>query len=200
MILDSFALFVITDPLLFLKTVRDESGVQARLDDSIYSEMRRVVGQYDFDNIVSEKREEIFEEVTRSSQAKAMELSIEIKTVRMKRVSVPEENLRKIYDSMIAERQRQAALYRAEMQREAQRIKSEAEKRRTIILAEAYRKAKELKGQGEAEAGRIIQSALSANPEFYQFIKSLEVYKKTIPGNTIIITPDSEIFKYLRSK
>jgi len=200
MILDSFVLFVITDPLLFLKTVRDESGVQARLDDSIYSEMRRVVGQYDFDNIVSEKREEIFEEVTRSSQAKAMELSIEIKTVRMKRVSVPEENLRKIYDSMIAERQRQAALYRAEMQREAQRIKSEAEKRRTIILAEAYRKAKELKGQGEAEAGRIIQSALSANPEFYQFIKSLEVYKKTIPGNTIIITPDSEIFKYLRSK
>lgn len=200
MILDSFALFRISDPLLFLKTVRDENGAQARLDDIIYSEMRRVVGQYDFDDIVSGRREQVFDEVTKASQTKADELGIEINTVRMKRVSVPQENLRKIYDSMIAERQRQAALYRAEGQREAQRIRSEAEKKRTIILATAYRKAQELRGSGEAEAGRILQSALSSNPEFYQFLKSLEVYKKALPGNVLIITPDSEIFKYLRGK
>jgi membrane protease subunit HflC len=200
MILDSFALFRIADPVLFLKTVRNEIGAQARLDDIIYSEMRRIVGQYDFDDIVSIKREEVFEEVTKSSQEKAKELGIEISTVRMKRVSVPEENLRKIYDSMIAERERQAALYRAEGQREAQRIKSEAEKKKVVILSEAYRKAQELKGSGEAEASRILQSALSSNPEFYQFLKSLEIYKKTLPGNVLIITPDSEIFKYLRSK
>ncbi|PNV80384.1 MAG: protease modulator HflC [Dictyoglomus turgidum] len=200
MILDSFALFKISDPILFLKTVRNEIGAQARLDDIIYSEMRRVVGQYDFDDIVSIKREEVFEEVTKSSQEKAKELGIEISTVRMKRVSVPEENLRKIYDSMIAERERQAALYRAEGQREAQRIKSEAEKKRVVILSKAYRKAQELRGSGEAEAGRILQNALSSNPEFYQFLKSLEVYKKTLPGNVLIITPDSEIFKYLRNK
>jgi membrane protease subunit HflC len=200
MILDSFALFRIADPVLFLKTVRNQIGAQARLDDIIYSEMRRIVGQYDFDDIVSIKREEVFEEVTKSSQEKAKELGIEISTVRMKRVSVPEENLRKIYDSMIAERERQAALYRAEGQREAQRIKSEAEKKKVVILSEAYRKAQELKGSGEAEASRILQSALSSNPEFYQFLKSLEIYKKTLPGNVLIITPDSEIFKYLRSK
>uniref|UniRef100_A0A7C3RLN1 Protein HflC n=1 Tax=Dictyoglomus thermophilum TaxID=14 RepID=A0A7C3RLN1_DICTH len=200
MILDSFALFRIADPVLFLKTVRNEIGAQARLDDIIYSEMRRIVGQYDFDDIVSIKREEVFEEVTKSSQEKAKELGIEISTVRMKRVSVPEENLRKIYDSMIAERERQAALYRAEGQREAQRIKSEAEKKKVVILSEAYRKAQELKGSGESEASRILQSALSSNPEFYQFLKSLEIYKKTLPGNVLIITPDSEIFKYLRSK
>jgi membrane protease subunit HflC len=200
MILDSFALFRIADPVLFLKTVRNEIGAQARLDDIIYSEMRRIVGQYDFDDIVSIKREEVFEEVTKSSQEKAKELGIEISTVRMKRVSVPEENLRKIYDSMIAERERQAALYRAEGQREAQRIKSEAEKKKVVILSEAYRKAQELKGSGEAEASRILQSALSSNPEFYQFLKSLEIYKKTLPGNVLIITPDSEVFKYLRSK
>jgi membrane protease subunit HflC len=200
MILDTFALFRIVDPLLFYKTVRDEYGAQARLDDIIYSEMRKVVGQYDFDEIVSGKREDVFEQVTKFSQIKANELGLEITTVRMKRVSVPQENLRKIYDSMIAERQRQAALYRAEGQREAQRIKSLAEKQRTIILASAYRKAQELRGSGEAEAGRIIQSALAGNPEFYQFLRSLEVYKKTLPGSVIIITPDSEVFKYLRGK
>jgi membrane protease subunit HflC len=200
MILDSFVLFRIADPVLFLKTVRNEIGAQARLDDIIYSEMRRIVGQYDFDDIVSIKREEVFEEVTKSSQEKAKELGIEISTVRMKRLSVPKENLRKIYDSMIAERERQAALYRAEGQREAQRIKSEAEKKKVVILSEAYRKAQELKGSGEAEASRILQSALSSNPEFYQFLKSLEIYKKTLPGNVLIITPDSEVFKYLRSK
>ncbi len=200
MILDSFALFRIYDPVLFLKTVRNELGAQARLDDIIYSEMRRVVGQYDFDDIVSKKREEVFEEITISSREKAKELGIEISTVRMKRVSVPAENLKKIYDSMTAERQRQAALYRAEGQREAQRIKSEAEKKRVIILSEAYRKAQELKGKGEAEASRILQTALSSDPEFYQFLKTLELYKSTLPGNVLIITPDSELFKYLRRK
>ncbi|MEN2983887.1 MAG: protease modulator HflC [Dictyoglomaceae bacterium] len=200
MILDSFALFRISDPLLFLKTVRDEAGAQARLDDIIYSEMRRVVGQYDFDDIVSGRREEVFEEVTKASQVKAKELGIEINTVRMKRVTVPQENLMKIYDSMIAERQRQASLYRAEGQREAQRIKSEAEKKKVIILASAYRRAQELKGEGESEAGKILQSALSANPEFYQFLRTLEVYKKALPGNVLIITPESEIFKYLKGK
>lgn len=200
MILDSFALFRIYDPVLFLKTVRNELGAQARLDDIIYSEMRRVVGQYDFDDIVSKKREEVFEEVTKASREKSKELGIEINTVRMKRVSVPAENLKKIYDSMIAERQRQAALYRAEGQREAQRIRSEAEKKKVVILSEAYRKAQEIKGSGEAEAGRILQSALSSDPEFYQFLKTLELYKNTLPGNIIIITPDSELFKYLRKK
>ncbi|PNV79263.1 MAG: protease modulator HflC [Dictyoglomus turgidum] len=200
MILDSFALFKIYDPILFLKTVRNELGAQARLDDIIYSEMRRVVGQYDFDDIVSKKREEVFEEITISSREKAKELGIEISIVRMKRVSVPAENLKKIYDSMTAERQRQAALYRAEGQREAQRIKSEAEKKRVIILSEAYRKAQELKGKGEAEASKILQTALSSDPEFYQFLKTLELYKSTLPGNVLIITPDSELFKYLRKK
>ncbi|MCX7720570.1 MAG: protease modulator HflC [Dictyoglomus thermophilum] len=200
MILDSFALFRINDPILFLKTVRNEIGAQARLDDIIYSEMRRVVGQYDFDDIVSKKREEVFEEITTSSREKAKELGIEISTVRMKRVSVPAENLKKIYDSMIAERQRQAALYRAEGQREAQRIKSEAEKKKVIILSEAYRRAQEMKGRGEAEASRILQTALSSDPEFYQFLKTLELYKSTLPGNVLIITPDSELFRYLRRK
>lgn len=200
MILDSFALFRIYDPVLFLKTVRNEIGAQARLDDIIYSEMRRVVGQYDFDDIVSKKREEVFEEVTKASREKSKELGIEINTVRMKRVSVPTENLKKIYDSMIAERQRQAALYRAEGQREAQRIRSEAEKKKVVILSEAYRKAQEIKGSGEAEASRILQSALSSDPEFYQFLKTLELYKSTLPGNVIIITPESELFKYLRKK
>ncbi len=200
LILDSFSLFRILDPLLFLKTVRDETGAQARLDDIIYSEMRRVVGQYDFDDIVSGRREEVFEEVTKTSQLKARELGIEIHTVRMKRITVPQENLRKIYDSMIAERQRQASLYRAEGQREAQRIKSEAEKKKVIILASAYKRAQELKGKGEAEAGKILQSVLSTNPEFYQFLRTLEVYKRALPGNVLIITPDSEIFRYLRGK
>ncbi|ACI19936.1 protease modulator HflC [Dictyoglomus thermophilum] len=200
MILDSFALFRINDPILFLKTVRNEIGAQARLDDIIYSEMRRVVGQYDFDDIVSKKREEVFEEITTSSREKARELGIEISTVRMKRVSVPAENLKKIYDSMIAERQRQAALYRAEGQREAQRIKSEAEKKKVIILSEAYRRAQEMKGRGEAEASRILQTALSSDPEFYQFLKTLDLYKSTLPGNVLIITPDSELFRYLRKK
>ncbi len=200
MVLDSFALFRIYDPVLFLKTVRNETGAQARLDDIIYSEMRRVVGQYDFEDIVSKKREEVFEEVTNSSKEKAKELGIEINTVRMKKVSVPAENLRKIYDSMIAERQRQAALYRAEGQREAQRIRSEAEKKKVVILSEAYRKAQEIRGSGEAEASRILQIALSSDPEFYQFLKTLDLYKNTLPGNVLIVTPDSELFKYLRKK
>ncbi len=102
---------------------------------------------------------------------------------------------------MQAERERQAKQYRAEGEEEAQKIRSEAEKDKQIILAEAYKTAQEIRGDGEARAYKTYATAYEQGPEFFEFIRTMEAYKKTFDNNTtLVLSPDSEFLKYLKKR
>ena len=179
-VIDNYARWRIIDPLLFLQTVQDEKGAQARLDDIIYSEIRERLGQYTFLDIIAFKRDEIMETVTRESWEKTKKFGIEIVDVRIKRAELPKENEENVYRRMEAERHQQAKKYRAEGQEKALEITSQAEKERTVILAEAYEKAESIKGEGDAKALKIYADAYNRDPEFYKFTRTLSAYD-TIP-------------------
>ena len=99
---------------------------------------------------------------------------------------------------MSAEREQMAQKYRAEGSEEASKIRADAEKEQQLILAEAYKQVQQLKGEGDAEAIRIYGEAFQKDPDFYEFIRTLETYEKTIDGNTTLILPSTaEILKYL---
>ena len=99
---------------------------------------------------------------------------------------------------MQTERARQAKQYRSEGQEEALKIRSTADRERTIILAEAQRKALTLQGEGDAQAVAIFAQSLAQAPEFYEFQKSLEIYKNGMKDNTRLIIPlNSPLFKYM---
>ncbi len=198
LIVDNYARWKIKDPLLFLQTVRDLIGAQARLDDIIYSELRVDLGLYEMSEIVSEKRDFIMKKVTEISDEKANTYGIEIVDVRIKRVDLPPENEKYIFDRMRAERERIAKQYRAEGQEESAKIIADTEKEKTIILAEAYKTAQILKGEGDAEAIKIYAESFKQNPEFYKFFRSLEAYKVSLKDQTtILLSPESEFLKYL---
>jgi len=198
LILDNYARWKIEDPLLFLQTVRDINGAQARLDDIIYSELRVDLGKFNMSEIVSQKRTEIMETVTQRSNEKSMEYGINIVDVRIKRADLPPENEKNIFARMKAERERIAKQYRAEGEEEAAKIIAETEREKTVILAEAYKTAQELQGHGEAEAIRIYAESFGRDPEFYQFFRTLESYKDSFNKNTtILISPDNEYIKYI---
>ena len=169
LIVDNYARWKITDPLRFLQTVRDLNGAQARLDDIIYSELRVDLGLFDMTEIVSEIREAIMERVTKISNEKSATYGIEIVDVRIKRVDLPPENEKFIFDRMKAERERIAKQYRAEGQEESAKIIAETEKEKTIILAEAYKTAETTRGEGDAEAVKIYAQSFNKDPEFYKF-------------------------------
>jgi len=198
LIVDNYARWKITDPLRFLQTVRDLNGAQARLDDIIYSELRVDLGLFNMTEIVSEIRESIMERVTKISNEKSATYGIEIVDVRIKRVDLPPENEKFIFDRMKAERERIAKQYRAEGQEESAKIIAETEKEKTIILAEAFKTAETLRGEGDAEAVKIYAESFNKDPEFYKFLRTLDAYKNSFKDKTtVVLSADSEFLKYL---
>lgn len=200
LVIDSFVRWRITNPLLFLQTVVSENGAITRIDDVVYSELRTEIGRVDLFDLVSKVRKEVMERVTARSSEKTREFGVEIVDVRIKRADLPKQNEEAVFQRMKAERERQARQYRSEGEEEATKIRAEADKERALILAEAEKQAQILRGEGEAEALRIYAEAYRKSPEFFVFLRTLEVYRKSFKeGDTFVLTPASDILTYLKS-
>lgn len=201
LLLDNYAKWKITDSLKVYQNFQTQRGALQRLNDIIYSELRVELGRHDLLEIVSSHRGELMKIVTQRSNEKASAYGIEIQDVRIKRADLPEQNERAVFARMQAERERQAKQYRAEGAEEAQKIRSEAEKDREIILAQAYKESEELRGTGDAKAFRIYAEAYRQEPNFFEFTRSMEAYKKTFKDkSTLVMGPDSEFFRYLKQR
>jgi membrane protease subunit HflC len=200
LVVDSYVRWRIADPLVFLRTVVSESGAVVRIDDVVYSELRTEIGRVDLFDLVSRVRGEVMSRITARSNEKTREFGVEIVDVRIKRADLPKQNEEAIFQRMKSERERQARQYRSEGEEEATKIRAEADKERALILAEAEKQAQMLRGEGEAEALRIYAGAYAKNPEFFAFLKTLELYEKSLKeGDTLILTPASDLLRYLRS-
>lgn len=190
----------ITDPLQFFKTVRDESGARARLDDLVFSELRREVASHEFGVVIGTKREIIMDNVAKTAREKAKEFGIEVVDVRIKRADLPQEVQMSVFQRMQAEREREAKRYRSEGEEESAKLKAETDKQRTIILAEAKQDAEKLRGEGDATATRIYAEAYGKDAEFYAFVRSLQAYEQFLgKRSTLLLPADGDLFRYLGS-
>ncbi|MCX7654634.1 MAG: protease modulator HflC [Fervidobacterium sp.] len=197
LVVDSFIIWKISNPKLFLESMRTENLALSRLDDIVYSGLRNTLAKLDMDTIVTQERA-FLKEVLEFSINNVKEFGIEIMDVRVKRTDLPLENRNAVFERMKSERQSIAALIRAEGEKEAQRIKSEADKKAAIIKAEALSRAEYIKGTGDASATKIYAEAYEKDEKFYKLWKILESYKEIIPGSTIIIGKDMEILQYMK--
>jgi len=198
LIIDNYVRWRIVDPLLFLQTVRAIPTAKTRLDDIVYSELRQELGNHDMAEIITETRELIMEKVTIASNEETSKYGIEVIDVRIRRVDLPQENEASIYARMEAERKRQANKFRSEGEEEAQKIRAATDRDKTVILAEAYKTAQQIRGEGEAEALDIYAESFSKDPDFYEFLRTLETYEKVIDKKTTLVLPgDSKLFKAL---
>ena len=198
LIVDNYVRWRIVDPLLFLQTVQTEPIAKTRIDDIVYSELRRELGTHNMSEIITESRELIMEKVTRESAIATKPYGIEVVDVRLKRVDLPQNNEQSIYRRMQAERIRQANKFRSEGEEESQKIKASTDKDKTIILANAYKEAEEVKGEGEAKAVDIYARAFSKDPDFYEFYRTLETYKIILDKKTTLVLPtNSKLFDIL---
>ena len=198
LIIDNYVRWRIVDPLLFLQTVRAVPTAKTRLDDIVYSELRQELGNHDMFEIITENRELIMNKVTIASNEETSKYGIEIIDVRIKRVDLPQQNEASIYARMEAERNRQANKYRSEGEEEAQKIRAATDRDQTVIMAEAYKTSEQIRGEGEAIALDIYATSFSKDPDFYEFLRTLETYEKVIDKKTTLVIPgDSKLFKRL---
>jgi membrane protease subunit HflC len=188
LVADPITRWRVTDPLIFYKTLRDESAAKARLDDIINSELRREIASHDFGSIVGNEREPLMAKVAKNTRDKTREFGIEIVDVQIRRADLPREVQESVFARMRAERDRVAKQYRSEGQEEAAKIRADTEKEKTILLARA----------GDAEGIKIYADAYGKDPEFYAFVRSLSTYEKAMgEQSTIVLSTGSELFRYL---
>ncbi len=199
LILDNYAQWRISDPLKFMQTMRTQALAQSRLDDIIYSSLRVQLGTHLMHEIVSTMRDSLMHKVTQNANVTAGDFGIEIIDVRIKRADLPRENEQAVFDRMKAERQRMAKQFRSEGKEQAVKIRAETDKDREIILADAYKLAQEIRGAGEAQAIKIYANAYQRDPSFYEFVRTMDAYKKVFDEKTkLVLTPESDFLRYLK--
>ena len=198
-IVDAFAKFRITDPVMFYKTVNNYQGVRIRLNKILESSMRKVIGRIELTSLLSAERSNVMFEIRTGVNAETKAFGLEVIDVRILRADLPKENSAAIYRRMQTEREKEAKQIRAEGQEEAARIRSRADKESQIILAEAYMQSQIIKGEGDASASKIYNSSYAKDPEFYKFYKTLATYRNIIrkEDTSFVISPNSRLLEFL---
>ena len=253
---DAYARYKILNPLLFFKTLTDETTADSRIASIVASNLREEIALDTQDEVISEKRELVMSFITSNSnkfeiseaeasaydggitneqimiytkpegaprfslitaEDKVSLLSevlpdttevkfliplqdiwgVEIIDVRIKRADFPDSVESSIFDRMVAERFRKASAFKAEGEQRDKEIRAEVDRLVEITLESARGEAAVLRGEGEKLAIDALAEALSEDPEFYGFVRSLEAYESSLAGSTIILDPDSELFQYL---
>ena len=123
---------------------------------------------------------------------------IEIMTVEVKKLDLPDDNKQAVYTRMISERENIAAQYTAEGESQARIIRNTTDKEVSIMLSEANAKAEQIKAEGEAEYMKILSGAYNdeSKSDFYSFVRSLDAAKTSMKGKgqkTLILPADSPI-------
>lgn len=198
-IVDFYVKWRIKDVATFYRATQgQESVAKDRLSDIIRKGLRSEFGKRTIQEAVSGERSQIMQTLTVLTNQQSESLGIEVVDVRVQRIDLPEDVSESVYNRMRSERKRVAADFRAKGAEEAEKIRAEADREREIILANAYRDAERIRGEGDAGAADIYAEAYGKNREFYNFHRSLEVYRNSMGGNQdiLVLKPDGELFEY----
>ena len=199
---DTYTRYRIVNPLLFYQTVRNVLGVEQRLDAIVDSSVRRVLGGATLVDILSESRSDLTASIREEVNVSANSLGLEIIDVRIRRADYPDATSQNIFNRMKSEREREAKEFRATGEEEAQKIRADADKQRTVMVAEARRQSEILRGEGDAKSIEIYANAFGQDKDFFSFYRSMQAYRKTFSeqGTSLVLSPDSEFFRYFGSK
>lgn len=225
-VMDTYARWQITDPLLFFQRLRDERSAQTRLDDILDGATRDAVANHDLIEVVRSSnreprrddtlaeaeqasldpiqtgRDTIRQQILGAAQAATEDLGIVILDLRLKRINYAEAVRQEVYQRMIAERKRIAARYRSEGDGEASRILGQRDRDLKEIQSDAYRQAEEVRGKADAEATTIFAAAYDRSADtrdFYEFLKSMETLEVTVdPETLMILSTDGEFYRFLK--
>ena len=202
-VLEAYATWEVSDALTFLKSVGDPIGAETRLADIIASELGVALGQVELGQLVTIdpallKLPDTLAAVTQGATNRTGQYGFVVTDVRLKQLTFPQANLTSVFQRMKAEREAIARQFRSEGTEEAAKIRGQANTERAQILADANQQAAEMRGQADAQAIALYAAAFGQDPEFYQFLRTLQSYEVFIDGNTTLILPsDSELLKYL---
>ena len=203
LVVDAFTRYRISDINQFREAVGTggELAAEGRLDGIFRNELREVLGSVSSNDILSSDRALLMDRILSGAKTKGRAIGIEVIDVRLKRTDLPRQNLDATFARMRAEREREAADEIARGNEAAQRVRALADRTEVEIVSDARRDAEIIRGEADAERNAIFATAFGEDPEFFEFYRSLTAYTNALQGknSTMVISPDSEFFDYLKS-
>ncbi len=203
LVVDAFARWRIVDVQRFRQAVGagGESFAEDRIDTILNGEIRDVLGSVDSSVILSADRAALTQRILAAARSKGEALGVLIIDVRLRRTDLPEQNLEATFARMRAEREREAADQVARGNEAAQRVRALADRTVIELVSDAKRQSEIARGEADAKRNAIFAAAYGADQEFFEFYRSLSAYRSSLlAGNsTLVMSPDSEFFGYLKS-
>jgi membrane protease subunit HflC len=221
--INTYARWRISDPLKYAERLFAESKAQTRLGSILEGATQNAIANHDlielvrssnrdYDNQVESVKEEtekaiiksgrdaLTKEILELAQERVSDLGIEVLDFRFKRINYVSEVRKEVYERMISERKRIAEEFRSQGAGESARISGQKDRDLKVITSDAYRRSQEIKGKADAEAADIYASAYNKGPEFYRFMRTMEIYKETLDKETILVlSTDGDFLRYLES-
>lgn len=203
LVVNAFLRYRIVNPLRVYQTVRDENGLEQRLQPIMNDSVRGVIASISSGDVISGQRSQVMNRIRLAveNQVQTQELGIEVIDVRIARADLPQSIAEQVFERMRSERRQEAQLIRSQGEERAREIRAGAEREATVLLAEARAEAERIRGAGDARRTEIFAEAYGPDPEFFAFYRSMLAYQEALPeGTPIILPPDSEFFRYFRNE
>jgi modulator of FtsH protease HflC len=198
LVVDAFARYKITRPLLFYQTVGSVEGANSRLSTLLNSALRRVLGEATLTHVVRDDRAALMVRVRDLLEAEAQAFGITVVDVRIRRADLPEQNSQAVYQRMQTERQREAAEFRGQGSQRNQEIRARADRDVTVLIADATATAEKTRGEGDGERNRIFAEAYNRDTDFFAFYRAMQAYEAGLRHNDtrMLLRPDSDFFRF----
>lgn len=198
MVADSFVLWRIEDPQLFIQTLNgNQPSAEARLSTNVYNAMKNVISAKTQSDVISGRDGELAGDIKAGVGDAMSQYGIELIAVETKHLDLPDDNKEAVYQRMISERNNIAASYTAQGESEATKIRSETDKEVEIMISKAEADGEATIAEGEAEYMRILSSAYSdeSRADFYTFVRALDAAKASLKGGnkTLFLDKDSPL-------
>lgn len=181
LVVDAYARFRIIDPVLMVERAGTEGQLRAALLPIMNSALRQELGRRTFASLLTPERGNAMTNIRTALDRQARQYGAQILDVRIKRADLPDGTpLEAAFNRMESDRQEEAETIRAGGRRDAQIIRSEA----------------------EAAAARTYADAYNKDPEFYDFYRAMQSYRRTFETgegeSAIIMSPDNEYLRRFR--
>lgn len=202
MTVDSFVIWQINDPLKYLSSLNaSKENAEVRLGNIVYNAIKTVLSSTDQTDIISGRNNEMSSELKENINTSMDSYGIEILSVEIKKLDLPDSNKEAVYQRMISERNNIAAGYTADGQYQSNLIKNETDRTVKETIAKAEAEAEQIKAEGEAQYMQILSNAYNdeSKADFYNYVRSLDALKTSLTGSnkTIILNADSELARIL---
>ncbi|MBQ5933553.1 MAG: protease modulator HflC [Lachnospiraceae bacterium] len=191
MVVDSYVLWRITDPLKFTQTLTNITNAEGRINTIVYNSMKNIISSMSQSEVISSRDGALSQSIMQNIGTSVEQYGIRFVSIETKHLDLPSDNKAAVYERMISERNNIAASYTANGESEAKMIRTKTDNEIVVSVSEAEAQAEKIIAEGEAEYMKILSEAYNTpdRAEFYTFVRALDAAKKSMKGDKTLILP-----------